>query len=283
MNTDHCTTLGFAKLNHSQVTVLLEHPGRTQSWISSFCFHPCQCRWCLYLSSFECSKAHYLVSSVSRRFRPPTTGFHEGELVDCLPFGQVCRCNVQYFSQLSALVKSCQAYLPFLTFDSLFCVTNAAVYKTALNQHFYIGFSTGSSHFLYADVEVQIKRLEEISRQLSTAASIKTKFLACTRHHNPMSSDSKALIILGNLRLLLDCVQSKRTSLEEDWWRFLDKYPRKSEEMLRVLMDEVRKLLIFSNCFYWHRIDKKSGWSAVGFHTLHHLSWLQYSWCWTLA
>ncbi|KAF5378377.1 hypothetical protein D9757_010889 [Collybiopsis confluens] len=173
--------------------------------------------------------------------RPPTIQLHNGDLVECLPFGQACRCNVHHFNQLASLVRNCHAYLPFLTLSTLFSVKNAAKYETALNQLFHVSFSTGSNHRLYADVEVQIKRLQEITRQLSAVAAIKSKFLECTRRHaNPMTSESQALIVLGNLRILLDCVHNKRTSLEEDWWSFLDQHPRKTEEMLRVLMDDTR-------------------------------------------
>ncbi|KAF5345844.1 hypothetical protein D9757_014063 [Collybiopsis confluens] len=177
---------------------------------------------------------------VSRRLRSPTTNYHRGDLVECLPFGQACKCNAHYFNQLIALVKNCHAYLPFLTLTTLFSVTNATKFKAALDQHFHVPLSANSSHLLYANVEVQIKRLQEISRQLSVVTTIKSKFLACTQRHNPMTSDSQAIIVLGNLQLLLDCVQSKRVSLEAEWWNFLDHYPGKSEDMLRLLMDETR-------------------------------------------
>ncbi|KAF5360327.1 hypothetical protein D9757_013947 [Collybiopsis confluens] len=190
--------------------------------------------------------------------RPPTIQLHNGDLVECLPFGQACRCNVHHFNQLASLVRNCHAYLPFLTLSTLFSVKNAAKYETALNRLFHVSFSTGSNHRLYADVEVQIKRLQEITRQLSAVAAIKSKFLECTRRHaNPMTSDSQALIVLGNLRILLDCIHNKRTSLEEDWWSFLDQHPRKTEEMLRVLMDDSRPgtaLTSYNSC-----VTAKSG------------------------
>ncbi|KAF5347875.1 hypothetical protein D9757_013413 [Collybiopsis confluens] len=58
------------------------------------------------------------------------------------------------------------------------------------------------------------------------------------RRHPILSSDNRALVILGNLRLLLGCVNAKRESLENWWSRALDKRPRAAEQMLNALMHE---------------------------------------------
>ncbi|KAF5348219.1 hypothetical protein D9757_015200 [Collybiopsis confluens] len=158
--------------------------------------------------------------------------------------------NIMY-----ALVTNCHTYLPFLSLTTLFSVANAVEFKAALDHHFNVPLSIEYNNLLYVDVEVRLKQLDELCCQLSVASQIKTNFLACTRLHSPMSSDSQALVILGNLRLLLDCVQGKRRSLEADWWNFLDQCPRKSEEMLRVLMEETR-------C----RTDQLDGLSNISFH-----------------
>ncbi|KAF5362681.1 hypothetical protein D9757_014037 [Collybiopsis confluens] len=179
---------------------------------------------------------------------------HKG-LVECLPFGLACSCNARYFNQIIALVTNCHTYLPFLSLTTLFSVANAVEFKAALDHHFNVPLSIEYNNLLYVDVEVRLKQLDELCRQLSVASQIKINFLACTRLHSPMSSDSQALVVLGNLRLLLDCVQGKRRSLEADWWNFLDRCPRKSEEMLRVLMEETR-------C----RTDQLDGLSNISFH-----------------
>ncbi|KAF5388791.1 hypothetical protein D9757_005570 [Collybiopsis confluens] len=54
----------------------------------------------------------------------------------------------------------------------------------------------------------------------------------------PLQSDSQALVVFGNLRLLLDSVQGKIISMESEWHLFLDYYPQKAEDMLRALMTE---------------------------------------------
>lgn len=60
-----------------------------------------------------------------------------------------------------------------------------------------------------------------------------------TRHHSILPSDNLALVILGNLEILLNNVDSKRTTLEVDWWDVLEKDHDNTEIVLGGLMEDV--------------------------------------------
>ncbi|KAJ3765956.1 hypothetical protein FB446DRAFT_794553 [Lentinula raphanica] len=65
-------------------------------------------------------------------------------------------------------------------------------------------------------------------------------FISSISQHSNLPSDNLALVILGNLDLLLDTIRIKKTSLETAWWRFLDNNPGKAASLLNSLMKEVR-------------------------------------------
>ncbi|KAJ3711597.1 hypothetical protein C8R42DRAFT_728613 [Lentinula raphanica] len=85
----------------------------------------------------------------------------------------------------------------------------------------------------------QISQLQELSRQLSSVAIMRSTFIDAITQHNILPSDNLALIILGNLDLLLEVIQSKKTSLETLWWTFLDNSPSKARSMLNSLMKDI--------------------------------------------
>ncbi|KAF5377988.1 hypothetical protein D9757_009835 [Collybiopsis confluens] len=122
---------------------------------------------------------------------------------------------------------------------SAFPVLSSASFTAALDKQFRVTVSETSGR-PYAHFEVQMKQLYELSRQLSTVVNIKNRFLLASPRHEFLVSDHAALLVLGNLRVLFDCVQSKCTSLQMDWWRTLDRYPKCTERMLTLLMEEVR-------------------------------------------
>ncbi|KAF5382238.1 hypothetical protein D9757_008922 [Collybiopsis confluens] len=124
--------------------------------------------------------------------------------------------------------------------SNLFSVADAAEYKPALDQIFRLPVSTPPNEHTYAGFENQTKKLLELSRQLSSTADLKSAFLSCIRHHNILPSDHQALVVFGNLRILSDCIQRRRTSLETEWWKFLDDHPKQTERMLLELINETR-------------------------------------------
>ncbi|KAJ3831224.1 hypothetical protein F5878DRAFT_667781 [Lentinula raphanica] len=83
-------------------------------------------------------------------------------------------------------------------------------------------------------------KLTDLSLQLSRAAGMKTDFVPTLSHHRVLPSDNLALVVLGNLDLLLDSVQSKIRSLELSWGKFLDDHPQKANSLLNSLINEMR-------------------------------------------
>ncbi|KAJ3737960.1 hypothetical protein EV360DRAFT_91035 [Lentinula raphanica] len=83
-------------------------------------------------------------------------------------------------------------------------------------------------------------RLQDISRQLSVVARIKSAFVDTIGQHKVLPSDNVALIILGNLELLLDNIQRTKNSLETAWYNLLDHTPSKAQTLLNSLMNENR-------------------------------------------
>ncbi|KAJ3963613.1 hypothetical protein EV361DRAFT_874710, partial [Lentinula raphanica] len=65
-------------------------------------------------------------------------------------------------------------------------------------------------------------------------------FIKRIDNHDNVPSDSLALIVLRNLEVLLEEVQSKKTSLDAAWWTLLDNHPSRVEDMLTDLMNDIR-------------------------------------------
>ncbi|KAJ3831804.1 hypothetical protein F5878DRAFT_667182 [Lentinula raphanica] len=173
------------------------------------------------------------------RFRTET--HHRVSGRQCHPFGYVCHCNRPYFKQILSLVENCQAYLPFLTFSSVSTITTNSSYQKCLDQQFPALHSLDiSATRPYSYVESQTKQLQELSRQLSSVARIKKEFTKRINNHDNLPSDNLALIVLRNLEMLLEEVQSKKTSIDTAWWQLLDRYPLKVEDLLTGLMNDIR-------------------------------------------
>ncbi|KAF5374550.1 hypothetical protein D9757_012410 [Collybiopsis confluens] len=137
-------------------------------------------------------------------------------------------------------MSNCQKYLPFVSMRSLTTVTNVADYKKILDRQFHLSLSGGFDTHLDADFEAQSKRLREISLQLSnTVPLMQLKFTISARRHTILLSDNQALVVLGNLRLLLGCLNAKQNFLENEWSMALDKRPRAAEQMLNTLMRDM--------------------------------------------
>ncbi|KAF5345220.1 hypothetical protein D9757_015317 [Collybiopsis confluens] len=148
-----------------------------------------------------------------------------------------CRCNASSFLELSALIKSCQTYLPFISFASLSMATDYSQYQLFLDRQFHLPYSDGGDVKLYVDFETHSQHLRDTAAQLSASPVMNHPFTSC-EHHVALPSDSRALAVVENLRLLLRCIRTKQVSLYNDWCIALDKFPAMTERMLRSLMNE---------------------------------------------
>ncbi|KAJ3831381.1 hypothetical protein F5878DRAFT_667615 [Lentinula raphanica] len=163
---------------------------------------------------------------------------HRRVLKECPPFGYVCSCNREQYLEILTLVRNCRAHLPFLSFRLLSTVASRSHYQNALDQTFpALPFLPDRA---YSDFDTQMKRIQNLILQLSLVARIKQIFIGSIGQHRVLPSDNVALIIIANLELLLDNVQSKKSSLELSWWKFLDNNPRKAQNLLNNLMKEIR-------------------------------------------
>ncbi|KAF5367322.1 hypothetical protein D9757_010090 [Collybiopsis confluens] len=186
-------------------------------------------------------------------------------VVECIPFGYTCSCNAGSFLELVTLVKTCQAHLPFVSLSTLSHTTDQSEYQHALDQHFHLRHTHNGR--LYADFEAQSKRLNEAAFKLSTAPVLHHNFVSCANFHVSLLSDHQALVVVGNLRLLLRCIHNKQVSLYNDWCKVLDDCPERTEQILRSLMNE-------AGHFLDHRWDKVSPISFSDFSTLGVGKWL---------
>ncbi|KAJ3753474.1 hypothetical protein EV360DRAFT_87753 [Lentinula raphanica] len=175
-------------------------------------------------------------------------------MVLCLPFGTVCYCNRDYFKELKALVKNCQVYLPFLSFDNLCAVSDASEYEAALDQLFIASLSLETMDRPYAYINKQMNHLQDLLCQLSSAPVIKNRFINRVNCHKIVSADNLALVVLANLSILFDRVQNVRSTLELAWWDFLDQSPKNTEKLLIGIMNEKRS----SPDQYWKRLPNIS-------------------------
>ncbi|KAF5336253.1 hypothetical protein D9757_015430 [Collybiopsis confluens] len=141
------------------------------------------------------------------------------------------------FLELSALIKSCQTYLPFISFASLSMATDYSQYQLFLDRQFHLPYSDGGDVKLYVDFETHSQHLRDTAAQLSASPVMNHPFTSC-EHHVALPSDSRALAVVENLRLLLRCIRTKQVSLYNDWCIALDKFPAMTERMLRSLMNE---------------------------------------------
>ncbi|KAF5391173.1 hypothetical protein D9757_002991 [Collybiopsis confluens] len=177
--------------------------------------------------------------SVSSSIQKPIRR-HNRPFVECLPFGTVCACTLQDFELLSNLYKNCQDYLTFLSPIDKIAIVDTITYQLALDQQFQINLSLASDDRLYIRFESQMKTLQEIGCQLLPVSNMKGKIVLGAQRHGALASDHRALVLIGNLRILADCVQSKLVSLETQWWISLDCHPEKTQQMLWKLMKEKR-------------------------------------------
>ncbi|KAF5336314.1 hypothetical protein D9757_015398 [Collybiopsis confluens] len=129
-------------------------------------------------------------------------------------------------------VPSVWSYLPFLSM-----ATDYSQYQLFLDRQFHLPYSDGGDVKLYVDFETHSQHLRDTAAQLSASPVMNHPFTSC-EHHVALPSDSRALAVVENLRLLLRCIRTKQVSLYNDWCIALDKFPAMTERMLRSLMNE---------------------------------------------
>ncbi|KAF5371065.1 hypothetical protein D9757_010287 [Collybiopsis confluens] len=205
-----------------------------------------------------------MTTSIIRRVRLNPPEPHLRELVECTPFSAACSCNSQYVMQLASLVETMKMYLHNLNISDLFVAGTLSNYQQLVGRYFQFSLSVQSNDSrLYAEFDAHIKRLQQgLRRLLRQSQDLESKFVPCTRRHRPLQSDSQALVVFGNLRLLLDSVQGKIISMESEWHLFLDYYPQKAEDMLRALMTEASDYFLSAfSCFYqdYQCLEAKTG------------------------
>ncbi|KAF5350938.1 hypothetical protein D9757_014387 [Collybiopsis confluens] len=140
--------------------------------------------------------------------------------------------------QLQHLVNDCQLLLPALNLSSLLAATKVEDTKEFIEQRFLASASAPEEVF-YVHSEAHLKALRELSTKLSSASSIFTEFTVSLRRHEYLPSDGLVLKVFGNLQLLLEFANTKRTSLEQTVLKALDDYPEATEARLRKMMSEV--------------------------------------------
>ncbi|KAF5346608.1 hypothetical protein D9757_014283 [Collybiopsis confluens] len=200
---------------------------------NSFCFQIPE-----HASQLQCS----IKLTAQSRLHSPTK--HPCSTVEFPSFGIARSCYVHHLLQLTNVIADCQAYLPSISIPRLLTLVDVSQCNLMLDQQFQSLLSDKFDGHLYTNFEVQSKRLREISRLLSTAPAIQKRFVVCSsRHQRSLSSENKALVAFGNLRLLNECITVKQINMENHYSRVLDTHPEKAEEMLRNLMHDVQAQL----------------------------------------
>ncbi|KAF5346254.1 hypothetical protein D9757_015247 [Collybiopsis confluens] len=167
---------------------------------------------------------------------------HHCKVTECPPFGLTRTCRAVSILQLQHLVNDCQLLLPALNLSSLLAATKVEDTKEFIEQRFLASASAPEEVF-YVHSEAHLKALRELSTKLSSASSIFTEFTVSLRRHEYLPSDGLVLKVFGNLQLLLEFANTKRTSLEQTVLKALDDYPEATEARLRKMMSEVSDML----------------------------------------
>ncbi|KAF5344499.1 hypothetical protein D9757_015048 [Collybiopsis confluens] len=165
---------------------------------------------------------------------------HHCKVTECPPFGLTRTCRAVSILQLQHLVNDCQLSLPALNLTSLLAATKVEDVKNLIEQCF-LALASAPEEVFYVNSEASIKALRELSMKLSTAYPIFTEFTLSLRRHEYLPSDGLVLKVFGNLHLLLEFANTKRTSMEQTLLKALDDYPETTEARLRKMMTEIRQ------------------------------------------
>ncbi|KAF5336700.1 hypothetical protein D9757_015357 [Collybiopsis confluens] len=163
---------------------------------------------------------------------------HRCKAADCPPFGPTRTCKALYISQLLHLVNQCQLFLPLLDTSHFTTLANVEEFEAIIERQFSTTASPPTDIF-YINSESHIRTLQDLAKKLSLVGTLYRKFTTCLKLHEYTPSDNLALVAFANVLLLLECINTKRLSLEQTLWRVLDEYPEKTAERLRSLLAKI--------------------------------------------
>ncbi|KAF5377991.1 hypothetical protein D9757_009836 [Collybiopsis confluens] len=162
---------------------------------------------------------------------------HRCKAIECPPFGLTRTCRAISILQLQHLVNDCRLSLPALNLGSLLAATKVEDVKDFIEQQFSESVSAPEEVFYVS--EAHIKALRVLSTKISSAKSIFSDYTLSLRRHEYLPSDGLVLKAFGNLQLLLEFANTKRTSMEQTMLKALDDFPDTTEARLRKLMSQI--------------------------------------------
>ncbi|KAF5339520.1 hypothetical protein D9757_015107 [Collybiopsis confluens] len=163
--------------------------------------------------------------------------------VDFPPFGLILSCTSPLFLQLSNTINQCSAFVPSISLQRLLRPASICRITALLNTDFSppaLSLDDG----LYLESETRIKRLCEVTKVLSKVVQFQSTLAFYQRKHgdllsDALPSDNSFLIVVQNLEILSQCINSKREAIEASLWTILDDHPEQSESILRILVKKL--------------------------------------------
>ncbi|KAF5358700.1 hypothetical protein D9757_014379 [Collybiopsis confluens] len=183
--------------------------------------------------------------------------------VNCPPFGLSRSCTSPLLQQISDTVHSCKQLIPSLSLYQLLTSASIDQIDSIVDSEFSSTAATFSNRF-FLDSKLHIKQLGDAARVLSIAGSIHVKINLLLKNHDALPSDNAALVALGNLMTLYECIIRKKLAVENDLWTALDDHPEATEAKLRALMAQDRLAVIPSREDSPISITLTSGPSVLG-------------------
>lgn len=161
-------------------------------------------------------------------------------LVHCKNYGNVRTCMANELSQLSALIASCQPYIPTFAEHVLDSAAPRKGIQDILDHHFAL-LSTKFEDQVYEAYIFRIKQLSALANQLTPLPGLQQKVAFCMKTHNMRSTDNVITTRFHILCCLQRNVIERKTFTEVAFHEMLDSIPEKAEAQLKYIMREVRE------------------------------------------
>lgn len=146
----------------------------------------------------------------------------------------------KYLLQLSALITSCQPYIPTLSEHVLDSAAPIEDIQNILDHHF-AALSPQFDDNFYEKYIFRIKQLSALANQLTALPVLQQHVAFCMNTHDMRLTNSAITTRFHNLCFLQRTVIERKTFTEGTFYEMLDSIPQKAEARLESIMREVRE------------------------------------------
>lgn len=144
--------------------------------------------------------------------------------------------------KLSALITSCQSYIPTFSEHVLDSVAPGEGIQHILDFHFVSLSTQFDDHFYQAHIS-RIKQLSALAEQLTSLPGLEQNVSFCMKRHDMQPTDSAITTRFHNLCCLQQNVIERKKLTEVTFYAMLDRVPEKAEAQLKCIIREVREII----------------------------------------